>query len=89
KRGMGEREDISGEEIGGGNGEVDNGVREGNRKIEAGNSENDVEEGKRRGESSIDEVRGRVNKKGSGGNEMRGILNNKLEGIEGRGDGRN
>lgn len=53
-----------------------------NSNIEAANSQNDVDQAKTTGETSIDQVTPTVNKKATARNEITAILNNKLQEIQ-------
>ncbi|HID1405152.1 TPA: LPXTG-anchored DUF1542 repeat protein FmtB [Staphylococcus aureus] len=64
------------------NADVDNAVTQANSNIEAANSQNDVDQAKTTGETSIDQVTPTVNKKATARNEITAILNNKLQEIQ-------
>ncbi|MGJ7814195.1 DUF1542 domain-containing protein, partial [Staphylococcus aureus] len=70
------------EEIAAANADVDNAVTQANSNIEAANSQNDVDQAKTTGETSIDQVTPTVNKKATARNEITAILNNKLQEIQ-------
>lgn len=53
-----------------------------NNNIEAANNQNDVDQAKTTGETSIDQVTPTVNKKATARNEITTILNNKLQAIQ-------
>ncbi|WP_460901576.1 hypothetical protein, partial [Staphylococcus aureus] len=63
KTGIDKKEEITEEEIEAGNAEEDNDGRQANRKSEAANRQNEVEQAKTRGENSNDQVTQTVNKK--------------------------
>lgn len=60
-----------------------------NSNIEAANSQNDVDQAKTTGETSIDQVTPTVNKKATARNEITTILNNKLQAIQATPDATN
>ena len=63
KAAIAQTQDITAEEIEAANANVDNAVTEANSHIEAANSQNEVDQAKTTGESSIDQVTPTVNKK--------------------------
>ncbi|HDA4761186.1 TPA: DUF1542 domain-containing protein [Staphylococcus aureus] len=78
KTAIAQTQDITAEEIAAANADVDNAVTH----IEAANSQNDVDQAKTTGETSIDQVTPTVNKKATARNEITAILNNKLQEIQ-------
>ncbi|HDG4819952.1 TPA: DUF1542 domain-containing protein [Staphylococcus aureus] len=78
KTAIAQTQDITAEEIASANADVDNAVTH----IEAANSQNDVDQAKTTGETSIDQVTPTVNKKATARNEITAILNNKLQEIQ-------
>lgn len=82
KTAIAQTQDITAEEIAAANANVDNAVTQANSNIEAANSQNDVEQAKTTGETSIDQVTPTVNKKATARNEITTILNNKLQEIQ-------
>ncbi|EJP0913520.1 DUF1542 domain-containing protein [Staphylococcus aureus] len=82
KAAIAQTQDITAEEIEAANANVDNAVTEANSHIEAANSQNEVDQAKTTGESSIDQVTPTVNKKATARNEITTALNNKLQEIQ-------
>lgn len=82
KAAIAQTQDITAEEIAAANADVDNAVTQANSNIEAANSQNDVDQAKTIGETSIDQVTPTVNKKATARNEITTILNNKLQAIQ-------
>ncbi|HDD7278898.1 TPA: DUF1542 domain-containing protein [Staphylococcus aureus] len=82
KTAIAQTQDITAEEIAAANADVDNAVTQANSNIEAANSQNDVDQAKTTGETSIDQVTPTVNKKATARNEITTILNNKLQEIQ-------
>lgn len=82
KTAIAQTQDITAEEIEAANANVDNAVTEANNHIEAANSQNEVDQAKTTGESSIDQVTPTVNKKATARNEITTTLNNKLQEIQ-------
>ncbi|HDH4303807.1 TPA: DUF1542 domain-containing protein [Staphylococcus aureus] len=82
KTAIAQTQDITAEEIAAANADVDNAVTQANSNIEAANSQNDVDQAKTTGETSIDQVTPTVNKKATARNEITAILNNKLQEIQ-------
>lgn len=82
KAAIAQTQDITAEEIEAANANVDNAVTEANNHIEAANSQNEVDQAKTTGESSIDQVTPTVNKKATARNEITTALNNKLQEIQ-------
>ncbi|HEH8035992.1 TPA: DUF1542 domain-containing protein [Staphylococcus aureus] len=82
KTAIAQTQDITAEEIAAANADVDNAVTQANSNIEAANSQNDVDQAKTTGETSIDQVTPTVNKKTTARNEIITTLNNKLQAIQ-------
>lgn len=82
KTAIAQTQDITAEEIAAANADVDNAVIQANSNIEAANSQNDVDQAKTTGETSIDQVTPTVNKKATARNEITTTLNNKLQEIQ-------
>ncbi|HCX0010306.1 TPA: DUF1542 domain-containing protein [Staphylococcus aureus] len=82
KAAIAQTQDITAEEIAAANADVDNAVTQANNNIEAANNQNDVDQAKTNGETSIDQVTPTVNKKATARNEITTILNNKLQAIQ-------
>ncbi|HEI6565489.1 TPA: DUF1542 domain-containing protein [Staphylococcus aureus] len=82
KTAIAQTQDITAEENAAANADVDNAVTQANSNIEAANSQNDVDQAKTTGETSIDQVTPTVNKKATARNEITAILNNKLQEIQ-------
>lgn len=89
KAAIAQTQDITAEEIEAANANVDNAVTEANSHIEAANSQNEVDQAKTTGESSIDQVTPTVNKKATARNEITTALNNKLQEIQATPDATN
>lgn len=89
KTAIAQTQDITAEEIAAANADVDNAVTQANSNIEAANSQNDVDQAKTTGETSIDQVTPTVNKKATARNEITAILNNKLQAIQATPDATN